>query len=187
MPMKLGQMNGSNIMSKTMARPYAEALFEVASQTEQLDTCLTNLADLSQLAQTQAAFLSDPRLGPDDKVAVIHTALSNPLDCMKGFLMALAEKNRLPLLPEIAVLVKTAYDQARHQKEVHVHSPFPLSEALKSRLLTFLKTRYQERLVIIEHHEPSLIAGLHIQIGDDVIQASLSHQLSHLRQTLVTH
>lgn len=73
---------------------------------------------------------------------------------------------------------------ARGQIIATVHTASALSKEQHKRLADSLGRRYQSTVTIHEVVNPEVIGGLRVQIGDDVIDGSISTRLSELRQKL---
>lgn len=65
-----------------------------------------------------------------------------------------------------------------------VISAAPLSAAQLERLTTALSARYGTAVTINTQIDPAVVGGLRVQIGDDVIDASVATRLHDLRQRL---
>ena len=60
----------------------------------------------------------------------------------------------------------------------------PLSDAQLDRLAAALSQRYGAAVSLNTVVDPAVVGGLRVQIGDDVIDASVSSRLADLRQRL---
>ena len=88
----------------TIARPYANAVFELAKADNALDEWSRMLNVLASTSQHDAVvvMLSSPDLSPNDKAAKLADLCAEEIDEQaQKFLLALADHDRLMLLSEI--------------------------------------------------------------------------------------
>lgn len=173
--------------STTIARPYAEAAFEVARDKKALD-------DWSDALDTLAAIVEDAQIAEqvgnpnvsgetlrDIIFGVAGEGLSNEVQAL---VRLLAANKRLVVLPEIARLfnqMKTAAEGLRH---INVQSAFPVSAAEQTALADTLRTHFGSEVELSVEQVPSLIGGLIIRAGDVVIDGSVRGKLDQLSNEL---
>ena len=171
----------------TVARPYAEAVFELAKQGGAFDRWSQMLAFASAVVvdEQMHALIGNPQLTVADQerafLAVCDQALDEP---GKNLIHLLVENRRLLLLPAI----RDAYEQlkAEHEGglEAEIFSAFPLSDAQKQELVARLETRFKRKTEASITVDPELIGGVKIVMGDVVIDASVRGQLQDMAFTL---
>ncbi len=126
------------------------------------------------------------RLGDQSaKGALVETLLkgraSAPTTLIVASLVQQPRERRVRQLLDRAMAVVA--DQ-RGRSVATVVSAAPLGAAQLERLATALSARYGGSVTINTRVDPSVIGGLRVQIGDDVIDASVSTRLHDLRQRL---
>lgn len=72
------------------------------------------------------------------------------------------------------------------QKVATVHSAQALTAAQRKQLQQTLSARYDAPVALNEVVDPSLLGGLRIQVGDDVIDGTVQARLAELRQKLAS-
>ena len=172
----------------TLARPYARAAFELARASGALSAW-------SQALGFAAAVAKDPRvsaLGTDPRVQSSQlVALHLPQD-MDGsapfamFLGELAERRRLALLPEVADLFEQYKREAESQLLVKVTSAMALDAAQAEQLKASLKRRFKRDIELETQVDPSLLGGVVIDTGSEVIDGSVRGRLARLSGALAT-
>lgn len=170
----------------TIARPYADAVFRIAKETGAQGTWSSRLARLALIAQDgdMASVMGNPRLSAE-QVAELFISLTEDSDPTLGsFIRTLAENRRLTLLPEISRLFDLAKSQEEGVKEAVVHSAFPIDEAQVAALLQQLETRFATRLTARVVVDPSLIGGVRVAVGDQVLDASVRGKLDSMAVAL---
>lgn len=172
--------------SVTIARPYAEAVFRMAQESGAQGIWSARLQRLALIAQDgdMASVMGNPRLSTE-QVADLFIALSQDSDATLGsFIRTLAENRRLALLPEISRLFELAKSQEEGVKEAVVHSAFPIDDTQVATLLQQLEPRFGTRLTARVVIDPSLIGGVKIAVGDQVLDASVRGKLDSMAVAL---
>lgn len=172
--------------SVTIARPYAEAAFRIAQESGAQGVWSARLQRLALIAQDgdMASVMGNPRLSTE-QVADLLISLSEDNDVTLGsFIRTLAENRRLALLPEISRLFELAKSQEEGVKEAVVHSAFPIDDTQVAALLQQLEPRFGTRLTARVVIDPSLIGGVKIAVGDQVLDASVRGKLDSMAVAL---
>ena len=172
--------------SVTIARPYAVAAYSIASETGTQGIWSERLQRLALIAQDgdMAEVMGNPRLSAE-QVAELFISLSNDNDPIFGsFIRTLAENRRLALLPEISRLFDLAKGQEEGVKEAVVHSAFPIDDTQVAALLRELEPRFGSRLTARVEIDPSLIGGVRVAVGDQVLDASVRGKLDAMTVAL---
>ena len=172
----------------TLARPYARAAFEVAPAAGDTGTWSHALALAAMVANDARVsdLAGDPRVQPAQLVA-LHLPRDVAADAPFGrFLAELAEHRRLALLPEIAALYETYKREAESQLLVKVTSAMALDAAQTEQLKASLKRRFKREIELETQVDASLLAGVVIDTGSEVIDGSARGRLDRLASAL-TH
>ena len=168
---------------KTIARPYAQAAFELAHAEGTLDQWTKMLQRLSAVMSDplMRAVINNPRLD-EDKLSGLITELCGDtvFDSGKNFIRVLAAAGRLDVAREIYEIFETKRAQQIGLSEVEVISAYPLSEVQKSEIQNIMTKRLGTRVEITSDVDQSLIGGVIIRAGDSVIDASLRGRLHEL-------
>lgn len=170
----------------TLARPYARAAFEVAHGSGSLDAWSQALAFASAVAaDPQVAPLgNDPRILPAQLVA-LHLPSGIDADApFAHFLGELAEQRRMALLPEVVELYESLKRDSQSQLLVKVTSAMSLDAAQAEQLKASLKRRFKREIELETSVDESLLAGVVIDTGDEVIDGSARGRLERLAGTL---
>ena len=171
----------------TIARPYAEALFQSAKPAE-LATILEQLSELAQLAeQPEIAVLSNnPKVSADDLTKLLSGMVKTKLaGKIASFLSLVNQNHRLAAVPEIAHQFKAMKNKSEGAAEVMITSAFPLEGSALNDLLSSLKKRFGgKELRPTIQVDPALIGGVRIQVGDEVLDSSVKAQLAQMQVSL---
>jgi len=172
----------------TIARPYAEALFRVAKSG--------NLAAWSDLVSEMAAVAAHPdvkTLAGNPKLSdrqVIETFLSllksNVSPEAKNFIGMLVENGRLTLLPEIAVQFHALKNAEQGAADAEITSAFALSDAQVKELVATLEKKFGRTLKPTVKVDSSLIGGVRVAVGDQVLDSSVRGKLQKMYVALAS-
>lgn len=181
--------------NNTIARPYAQAAFELANESGELATWSEGLGIGGKLlADGQiATFLSNPTLD-DDKRLEFLTGLFSAAGASvlaggdkkgRNFLRLLLEYGRVVALPEIAEHFEALKANVENTVDVTVTSAAPLSDAQQQTISSALKERLGRSIKLETEIDEKLIGGAVIKAGDVVIDGSLRARLDSLTNALI--
>lgn len=170
----------------TVARPYAEALFRVAQTGD-----MAAWSELvSQLAQVGAnpdvqAFAANPKLSNADLVATLTSLVKAPVTQeAQNFLAMLAENGRIALLPEIGTQFQVLKNAQLGAADAEIASAFALSDAQVAELVGVLEKKFGRKLNPSVTVDPSLIGGVRVLVGDEVLDTSVRAKLQQMHAAL---
>ena len=172
--------------SVTIARPYAEAVFRMAKEAGTQGLWSGRLARLAIIAQDgdMAAVMGNPQLSAEQVANLVISLCDDNDAVLANLVRTLAENRRLALLPEISRLFDLAKSQEEGVQEAVVYSAFPIDETQVAALLQQLETRFGTRLTARVEVDPSLIGGVRVAIGDQVLDASVRGKLDAMAVAL---
>jgi F-type H+-transporting ATPase subunit delta len=170
----------------TIARPYAEALFQVAGKgdlkqaSEQLDAIAAVAANV-QMRQ----YADNPKATVDQVFDVITSVVKSPLsDATRNLLRAVIDNGRLAALPEVAVQFHALVSERSGVSEATVYSAFPIDAAQLSAVVVSLEKRFGRKLTASVQIEPELIGGIRVVVGDEVLDTSVKARLEQMKVAL---
>lgn len=172
----------------TVARPYAQAAFELAQEGKALEqwSVMLNLAALVAEDESMQALIGNPNLAKERLVQLFLDVCGDALNATgQNFIRVLGENNRLALLPEIAELFEGLRGEAEGAIEAEVISAYPLNDAQQQQLVEMLKQRLGKAVTLNVKVDESLIGGVVIRAGDLVIDGSAAGKLTRLANALM--
>lgn len=170
----------------TIARPYAEAIFELAKQKGELKGWSEKMELLSDIASNDdmAMVIANPDMG-EHVVALFQDIAGDKLDASGLNLVKLcAENGRLDVLPEVAAIFEEFKAEEESTVVAEVTSAIALNDEQKSNIAAALKKRLERDVTIVETVDDSLIGGVIIRAGDLVIDGSAANRLETLGNAL---
>lgn len=172
----------------TIARPYAQAAFDIAKEKG-------DLKSWSEMLQLIAAVTSDdimqdmicnPSIEREKVIAVITDVCADKLnEAGKNFVKVLAENGRLDVAVEIAERYEEHRAEAEKTVEAEITSAFPLSESQITSVTDALKKRLGREVNLVTKVDDSIVGGAIIRAGDLVIDGSVSGQLEKLTTAMM--
>ena len=175
--------------ASTIARPYAQAVFELASESKKLAEWSKKLAALSAVASDAqvSKLISNPNVIAAQLVDLIVSICADKLDQEgKNFVKTLAENGRLNVITEIANIFEVLKAEAEKTVKAEVISAFKLTAAQKTKLESALAKRLGCQVEVSASVDKSIIGGAIIRAGDLIIDGSVTSQLDRLTSEL-TH
>lgn len=170
----------------TIARPYAKAAFDFALEHQAVDQWLSMLFFASEVAkdETMEKVIHSDMAAAQLSDLFIQICGEQMDEFGQNLIRIMAENGRLSVLP--AVLEEYTALKAAHEKELEavITSAAPLKETEVAKLQAMLEKRYGHKVKTICKQDPSLMAGLIIKVGDDVIDASVRSKLNRLAEAL---
>jgi F-type H+-transporting ATPase subunit delta len=172
----------------TVARPYAEALFRVA-QAGNLAAWSDLVSEMAQVGGNAdvLAYARNPKVSDSDIAATIQSLLKSPLTPeAKNFLDMLLANGRIELLPEIGAQFAQLKNSAEGAADAEITSAFELSAAQVSELVATLEKKFSRKLNPNVTVDPSLIGGVRVVVGDEVLDTSVRAKLQQMRTALTS-
>lgn len=172
----------------TIARPYAEALFGVAEGGD-LAAWSALVQELGQVARLPElmTIASSPKVSRAQVVDLLLAAAQSPSKDSpqaKNFVQMLVDNHRLSLLPEIAVQFDELKNAREGAADALIVSAFPLQEAQLADLVASLTRKFGRKLKPTVEVDPSLIGGVRVTVGDEVLDTSVRARLADMRTAL---
>ena len=178
----------------TIARPSAQAAFDVAREAGELSQWANSLEIAAQLFEDGrvAKFLSNPTLDDAKRLEFLHGLFGKARAATfaggdkrgTNFLKLLIEYDRVAVLPEVAAHFDKLKDEIENAVDVTVASATPLSSAQQSAITKALTARLGRTVNLTTEINESLIGGAVIRAGDVVIDGSLRARLEGLGHAL---
>jgi F-type H+-transporting ATPase subunit delta len=171
----------------TVARPYAEAVFQRAKETGQVDAWSQALGLLATVASDpqMAVQIANPNVPRERTRDMIVEVCGEALPAEASNLVRLlADNARLAAIPEIAALFEAKREADQGVQQVLVRSAFPIVDGEREAIAAAMVRRLGGRVELTVEEDPELIGGLEIRSGDLVIDDSVREKLRQLAHAL---
>ena len=171
----------------TVARPYAEAVYKLAIAND-------SLAQWSKMLQLAAAIAEDAQM----KLLIGNPVISakqlgelfleigrNKFNTeARNLVMLLAENKRVPVLSQISQLFEQLKAQHEGVLEARIVSAFAMESKQLKKLIDDLEQKFKRKIEAQVSVDPELIGGIKVEIGDEILDASVRGKLEAMAVAL---
>ncbi len=176
-----------------LAQVYARSLYELAEEAGGTDKILEIAGEMSQICELSRAdktfreFLASPIIDAARRGESLRRIFADRItDLSLRFLLVLNDKGRLRHLEAINSAFDLYVHAAFGRIEVDVITPAPLAaehlEPIKQRIQAALR----REPILYPSTDPSMIGGVKLRIGDQLIDGSVANRLRRLRQSMLS-
>ncbi|HEY8687152.1 MAG TPA: ATP synthase F1 subunit delta [Chloroflexota bacterium] len=171
----------------TSARRYAEAAFDVARKDGDMEGWLQDLRIAAEAVTEPSAdaFFKDPNSSTTQKIETLKQIVPSVRPHVLNLLLLLVTRHRLALMPGILQEFERLEHEAQGVTEADVTVARPMSDSEARDVGEHLGRATGGRKVNLRVHvDPSVLGGIVIRIGDQLIDASVRGRLERLRQEI---
>jgi F-type H+-transporting ATPase subunit delta len=171
----------------TIARPYAEALDRSVSGADAL-ALIPQLQALAAVAghPDMKQLADNPKVTAKQVLEVITGVAKTTLDPkVSNLLRAVVDNGRLSALPEVSAQFNALVKSRSGTSDATIESAFPIDATQLPQVVAVLEKRFGRKLNASVVVEPSLIGGIRVVVGDEVLDTSVRARLDKMRLALV--
>ena len=166
---------------------YAKALLGSAGSAAddivaELEALVTECLDKNPALETA---LGSPRINQDDKEALLDRIFSGRIDTnLLNFLKVLCRRGRIGSLRTIQSTATEMREQQLGKQRVTVTTAQALSDEQKQSIADSFKQAYGKEAVLVEKIDESLLGGIVLRVGDEVVDGSVLGRLNSIRDAV---
>ena len=180
----------TNTKDTLIADRYSDALVEIAKDGKltyaKISTDLGLIKETLSQSKDLDEFLTNPLVSIENKKEIIDKVFLNEINVLiLNFLKVLVDKNRFFVFGEVLDSYNKSLDNINNISRVSVTSAVKMTEESKNRLKDKLETRLKKNVILDLNLDSSIIAGLIIKIGDNIVDMSLKHKLEDLSKNII--
>ena len=171
----------------TVARPYAQAAFDLAKERGELSKwsdMLSLLVTVYDDPQFQAAIASPTVTSAEVEKLMLSVCDKHIDEQARNFVQLLVKNTRLPALGEIRRLYDHLKSEDEGVVEAQISSAFPLEGQQLEQIVSLLTKRYEKNISPTVDVDSELIGGIKVQVGDKVWDASVRGRLQDMATAL---
>jgi F-type H+-transporting ATPase subunit delta len=173
-----------------VARQYATALFEITSVQGTAEAVLADLENINATLEATSDFklvLNHPAVPIEEKKKLLVGQFQGHVTEISLCLVEmLVDRRRMELIPYIAVQYRECLEQAQgiiHATLVSAHT-VSAAELDSIKMVLTKKLRKEPKMEV--KVDPSLIAGMQLAVGDQILDGSIKTQLANLERSLMS-
>lgn len=171
----------------TLARPYAEAAFKRAVETDTTEKWLISLTFVSSVVKNRefVTILGNPKVSKTKLTNLLFDICAEYLDQeSENFFKLLIQNNKLQLADKILELYQEQKANAEGYINVDVSTAYIFSKDDERKFAETLATIFHKIVHLSIRVDKSLIGGFIAKAGDQVIDGSIKGQLQIMQKTL---
>jgi F-type H+-transporting ATPase subunit delta len=177
------------MLSGSLARRYAKAVFEIGQEQGGLDKIgadLRSLANAMKTSEELATALTSPAIPRSDRRKVIDGLLQRigVVSTTRNLTYLLLDHERLGALPMIVRELDRMIEAKAGRVSAEVVSAKPLEPAQLSELVAVLEKLSGKKVNVTKREDPELLGGVVAKVGDTVYDGSLRTELQKVREAL---
>jgi F-type H+-transporting ATPase subunit delta len=176
------------LRSETVARNYAEALFELGERSgnvEEYADLIDAVAGAVETTPRVQAVLMSPRVPKAEKARILSEAMRGAPREFGGFLQALVRRGRHRLLREIASEYLKLLDQKLQRVRAGVTLARSPDEKQKRAIQDMLSRQLEKQVIAAYSVDPEILGGAVVRVGDRVLDGSVRRRMTKLRRQLL--
>ncbi len=165
---------------------YAQAIFELAEQEEQLEPWDQELRLAADVLGDEefSLFLRHAEVPLERKIAAIDEVLSETHQMVRNLVALLVSRSGVDAIREVQEAYTNLLDERLGRQRVEVTAAVELEPAELDRITDLVGRMVGKEVVVTANVDESILGGLIIQIGDQLLDGSASSALERLRQTV---
>ena len=175
----------------TIAKPYAQAIFEIAEQSNSVLGCSDFLAAATVIMadKNTKTFIASPSKSKNQKFDLISALIAKMTskDLSKqeaAFINLVLNNDRSSAISSIANAFESTVSNANKSKNFKVISAYELSEAEQQASVNDLKSKHKTTVSVETEIDVTLKGGVIIKEGDKVIDTSIKAKVDALSVSL---
>lgn len=175
-------------MATTVARRYAQAVFELARDSKSFEDWERDLGVLNAIMTdpVTSTYLQSPKTAYADKRALLDKAMEKAQPEAQRLTGMLLERRRLSSVPEIFEHYQSLVLDEKGIVIADVTTAVPLEAGGEAMIGKQLSELVGKNVEVRTHVDPAIIGGMVARIGDNLIDGSVSNQLRRLHERLIT-
>ena len=175
--------------SVTYSRPYAEAAYKIAVETNELDMWTDNLSILSRtiISGDVKAIIASPKIDQNKTLDFLNSFLTKENPMFSKFISIMIENKKVYFLDEVYRLFSEMILDEQNITIAEVETAYPLTDHQKNLLVKNLGKQYDKKIKIDEVINKELLAGIKISINNEVTDYSVRYKLNSMKEQITNN
>jgi len=177
------------VRDETVARNYAETLFELARRHDALEAyggAMETVASLLEENPKMRLFLETPRISDEAKKEVVQRAFGEALPKhVVNFVLVTIDKRRQKLIRSIAREYHALLDEHLGREHVQVTVARPVDDATRQLITEKLSATLGKKAIPHIRVQPEILGGIVVRTGDTIYDGSVRRRMEAMRRQLL--
>ena len=168
-----------------IAEVYARSLFEVAQEAGKLDEVREQLGQVAEAidgTRDLQVFFFSPYFSSEEKVQGLSRIVDGADPVVLNFLGLLIEKHRTPAIFRIRQRFEALWQEENKVLPVQITSAIELDDSTVRSIGDRIGERTGRKVELTRAVDPDILGGLVLQVGNNVLDASIRNRLDNLRK-----
>ena len=172
--------------SRLSGQRYAQAIFELAQENEQLEQWDQELRLAADVLEDEefALFLSHADVPQERKITAIEEVLSESHPLVRNLVSLLVNRGGVSAMRDVQEGYGRLLDDHLGRQRVEVTTAVALEPVELERITEFVAQLVGREVVISASVDESILGGLIVQIGDQLLDGSAAAGLERMRQSV---
>jgi F-type H+-transporting ATPase subunit delta len=171
----------------TIARPYAEALYKAVSPADAAAVAdqVAAIAEVAGHARLRE-FADDPKVRAEQVFDIVVSLVQEPWlgPAAKNLLRTMIDNGRLSAVGEVSAQFRALVNSSTGVWDATIRSAFPIEPNQLAEVVALLEKRFGRKLKPVVELDPSLIGGIRVVVGDEVLDTSVKARLEQMKVAL---
>lgn len=176
-------------MHEYLEKRYALALYEAAEEKGKTVEYLKDLRTIVELINGNEDFVSlikHPEISSSKKKDIFENMFKGKIeDELLDFLFILINKGRILTLDEKLKEYEKIHLERNNQLLAEVKTVVLLNDEERAGLIKSLEMKYNKAILLTEEIDESLLGGVYLRIGNDVIDGSVRNKLMEMKSLML--
>ena len=169
---------------RVSGKRYAQAIFQLAVQQDQVDQWAGDLGSISQVLQDEefSSFLEHAQVPLSEKNRSIEAVFPETNPLVRNLVALLISRGSAKLIRDVHLSYSQLVDEHLGRQRVEVTSAVSLDPAEVERISRFVSELIQMEVVVSTEVDETILGGVIIQVGDQLLDGSVRSRLEGLRR-----
>ena len=173
----------------TYSRPYAEAAYKIASESQSISTWKDSLMTLSDIIVDMEvkAIIASPKIDSDQTLDFLLSFLPQKDESFSNFLSIMIANKKVYFLDEVYKLFNDMVLEDDNTTIAEVETAFALTDKQRSAIVNSLSKKYDKKIQIHEVINERLLAGIKISVNNEVTDHSVRNKLNLMKEQIINN
>ncbi len=173
----------------TYSRPYAEAAYKIAVESNATSLWADNLMILSEVIKDAEvkAIIASPVVDDNKSLSFLNSFLEKDDASFSNFLSIMISNKKVYFLDEVYRLFNDMLLSDQEITIAEVETAFVLTESQKENLSNTLMKQHEQKVQIKEIINQDLLAGIKISVNNEVTDYSIRNKLNLMKEQITNN